>query len=145
MSNRGVHSAGIIFTMILFELSAYSLIFLANRPFDLRILAICIGAIGLFLFQYGVLTAFFPGCEMCIRDSWYEVAWATASQRTVAPSHRGFCGAGSMANACPAARSSRGWPSSVSTPMAPAEPALRSVAPSLPPRRNSPGRSPAPP
>ncbi len=66
MSNRGVHSAGIIFTMILFELSAYSLIFLANRPFDLRILAICIGAIGLFLFQYGVLTAFFPGCDRTV-------------------------------------------------------------------------------
>ncbi len=63
MINRNVRSAGIIAAILLFETTAFMLLFFASSPIDLRILAIAIGGMGLFVFQYGVLTLFFPGCD----------------------------------------------------------------------------------
>ena len=60
---RGIRSTGIIFAITLFEATAFLLLFFASSPLDLRILAIALGGMGLFLFQYGALTIFFAGCD----------------------------------------------------------------------------------
>ena len=63
MIHRSIRSAGIITAILLFETTAFLLLFLAGSAADVRILAVGLGAMGLFVFQYGALTLFFPGCE----------------------------------------------------------------------------------
>ena len=65
MNQRHLSAKSILFTMILFDLSAFALLFF-SLEMDLRILVIAAGAIGLLLFQYGALTAFFPGCDRMV-------------------------------------------------------------------------------
>ena len=65
MTQRHLSAKSILFAMILFDLSAFALLFF-SLEMDLRILVIAAGAIGLLLFQYGALTAFFPGCDRMV-------------------------------------------------------------------------------
>ncbi len=61
MNFRSVRSAGIVSAIMMFESVAFLLVFFASSPLDIRILAIGVGTMGLFLFQYGILTLFFAG------------------------------------------------------------------------------------
>jgi len=60
---NGIRSTGILSAILMFESVAFLLLFFAIKPMDIRILAIAIGTMGLFMFQYGVLTLFFAGCD----------------------------------------------------------------------------------
>ncbi|MBQ9988619.1 MAG: FtsW/RodA/SpoVE family cell cycle protein [Clostridia bacterium] len=63
MRKRSLHTGSIVSAILLFEITAFAILAIGSSPFDLRIPAIAVGAIGMFLFQYGTITAFFPGCD----------------------------------------------------------------------------------
>jgi cell division protein FtsW (lipid II flippase) len=63
MMTKGIRSAGIIWAILMFEAAAFLLLFFASSPWDVRILGIAVGAMGLFVFQYSVLTLFFVGAD----------------------------------------------------------------------------------